>query len=144
MLLKIYKRYPFLFSFWGKKITPTFSVSVTVVILISDTKCSIERNDFFIVLKAKVFGRELDCISRFVGVHIDLQALCSGVVGGLDLNGNELTVTLNDKINFSSTLGLPIIGVVAVNGELHFDIVFRHTALEVVNFLDHIENVIGG
>ena len=119
-------------------------MSVTVAILISDTKCGIERNDFFVILKAEVFGRELDCISGLVGVHIDLQALCSGVVGRLDLNRNKLTVTLNDKINFSSTLGLPIIGVVAVNGELHIDIVFRHTALEVVNFLDHIENVIGG
>ena len=55
-----------------KKITPTFSVSVTVAILISDTKCGIERNDFFIVLKAEVFGRELDSISGLVGVHIDL------------------------------------------------------------------------
>ena len=104
-------------------------MSVTVVILISDIKCSIERNDFFIVLKAKVFGRELDCISRLVGVHIDLQALCSGVVGRLDLNRNKLTVTLNDKINFSSTLRLPIVGVVAVNGKLHIDIVLRHTAI---------------
>ena len=56
----------------SKKITSTFSVSVTVAILISDTKCGIERNDFFIVLKAEVFGRELDRISRLVGVHIDL------------------------------------------------------------------------
>ena len=119
-------------------------MSVTVAILISDTKCGIERNSFFIALKAEVFGRELDSISGLVGVHIDLQALCSGVVGGLDLNRNKLTVTLNDKINFSSTLGLPIIGVVAVNGELHIHIVFRHTALEVVDFLNHIENVIGG
>ena len=55
-----------------------------------------------------------------------------------------MSVTLNDKINFSPTLGLPIVGVVAVNGELHIDIVLRHTALEVVDFLDHIENVIGG
>ena len=34
--------------------------------------------------------------------------------------------------------------MVAVNGELHIDIVLRHTALEIVDFLDHIENVIGG
>ena len=61
-----------LILFWEQKITPTFSVSVTVAILISDAKCSIERNDFFIVLKAEVFGRELDSISGLVGVHIDL------------------------------------------------------------------------
>ena len=54
------------------KITPTFSVSVTVAILISDTKCGIERNDFFVVLKAEVFGRKLDSISGLVGAHIDL------------------------------------------------------------------------
>ena len=47
-------------------------MSVTVAILISDTKCGIERNDFFVILKTKVFGRELDCISGLVGVHIDL------------------------------------------------------------------------
>ena len=41
-------------------------------VLISDTKCGIERNDFFIVIKAEVFGRELDCIGGLVGVHIDL------------------------------------------------------------------------
>ena len=104
-------------------------MSVIFVILILDTECGIEGNDFFIVLKAEVFGRELDCISGLVGVHIDLQALCSGVVGGLDLNGNELPVTLNDKINFSPTLGLPIVGVVTVTGKLHIDIVLRHTAI---------------
>ena len=47
-------------------------MSVTVTILISDAKCGIERNDFFVVLKAEVFGRELDSISGLVGVHIDL------------------------------------------------------------------------
>ena len=61
-----------LILFWEQKITPTFSVSVTAAKLISDTKSGIERNDFFIVLKAEVFGRELDRISRLVGVHIDL------------------------------------------------------------------------
>ena len=39
---------------------------------LSDTKRGIERNDFFVVLKAEVFSRELDCISGLVGVHIDL------------------------------------------------------------------------
>ena len=48
------------------------SVSVVVTILISDTECGIERNDFFIVLKAEVFSRKLDSISRLVSVHIDL------------------------------------------------------------------------
>ena len=47
-------------------------MSVIFVILILDAECGIERNDFFIVLKAEVFGRELDCISGLVGVHIDL------------------------------------------------------------------------
>ena len=47
-------------------------MSVIAKILISDTKCSIERNDFFIVLKAEVFGGELDSIGRLVGVHINL------------------------------------------------------------------------
>ena len=61
-----------LILFWEQKITPTFSVSVTAAKLISDTKSGIERNDFFIVLKAEVLCRELDCISRLVGVHIDL------------------------------------------------------------------------
>ena len=61
-----------LILFWEQKITPTFSVSVTAAKLISDTKSGIERNDFFIVLKAEVFGGELDCIGGLVGVHIDL------------------------------------------------------------------------
>ena len=47
-------------------------MSVIAKILISDTKCGIERNDFFIVLKAEVLGRELDSIGGLVGVHIDL------------------------------------------------------------------------
>lgn len=47
-------------------------MSVIAEILISNTKCCIERNDFFIVLKAEVLGRELDSISGLVGVHIDL------------------------------------------------------------------------
>ena len=45
---------------------------VIIAILISDTKCGIERNYFFVVLKTEVFGRELDSISGLVGVHIDL------------------------------------------------------------------------
>ena len=61
-----------LILFWEQKITLTFYVSVTAAKLISDTKSGIERNDFFIVLKAEVFGGELDCISGLVGVHIDL------------------------------------------------------------------------
>ena len=47
-------------------------MSVIIAILNLDTKCGIERNGFFIVLKAEVFGRELDRISGLVGVHIDL------------------------------------------------------------------------
>ena len=41
-------------------------------LLFSNAKCGIERNDFFIVLKAEVFCRELDSIGGLVGVHIDL------------------------------------------------------------------------
>ena len=37
-----------------------------------DTKCGIERNGLFIVLKTEVFCRELDGVSRLIGVHIDL------------------------------------------------------------------------
>ena len=51
---------------------PAFSVSVIVKLLISDTKCRIERNDFFVVLKAEVFSGEFNRISGLVGVHIDL------------------------------------------------------------------------
>ena len=40
--------------------------------LTSDTKCGIERNNLFVAIQAEVFGRELDSISRPVGVHIDL------------------------------------------------------------------------
>src|SRR5699024_4489525 len=102
----------------------------------SDTKCGVERNGLFIVLKAKVFCRKLDGISRLIGFHIDLQALCPGVVSRLYFNGDKLTVTLNDKIYFSSTLGLPIIGLISVDGKLYIHIIFSHTALKVVQFLD--------
>ena len=93
----------------------------TDFLIVSDTKCGIERDDLLIILTAEVFRRELDGVSRLVGVHVDPQALGLGVICGLDLNGNELPVTLNDKINFSSTLGLPIVGAVAVDGKLHID-----------------------
>ena len=111
---------------------------------ISNAEGRIERDDLFPILEAEVFRRELDGIGRLIGIHIELQALGSGVVSRFDLNRNELPVTLDDKINFSTTLGLPLVGVVAVHGKLHIDIVLHHTALEVVDFLDHIENVIGG
>ena len=52
----------------------------------------------FVVFKAEVFSGELDRIGGLVGVHIDLQALGLGVGGKLNPNGNDLTVTLNDKI----------------------------------------------
>ena len=95
--------------------------ATSVPFIASDTKCGIERNDLLISLTAEVFRRELDGVSGLVGVHVDPQALGLGVICGLDLNGNELPVTLNDKINFSSTLGLPIVGAVAVDGKLHID-----------------------
>ena len=38
----------------------------------SDAKRGIERNGLSPILKAKVFGRELDGIVGFVGVHINL------------------------------------------------------------------------
>lgn len=44
---------------------------------ILDTKCGVEWNGLFTVLKAEVFCRELDGVSRLIGFHIDLQALCS-------------------------------------------------------------------
>lgn len=88
---------------------------------ISNAEGRIERDVLFPILEAEVFRRELDGIGRLIGIHIELQALGSGVVGRLDLNRNELPVTLNDKINFSSTLGLPIVGAVAVDGKLHID-----------------------
>ena len=71
-ILYLYRYKPLKRSIQGQKITPTCSVSVIAKILISDTKRGIERNDFFIVLKAEVFSRELDRISGLVGVHIDL------------------------------------------------------------------------
>ena len=37
-----------------------------------DTKCRIEGNNLFVVLKCKVFCRKLDRVGRLVGVHIDL------------------------------------------------------------------------
>ena len=91
------------------KITPSLSTSVIPAIgLTLNTKCSVEGNGLFIVLKAEVFCRELDGVGRLIGFHIDLQALCSGVVSRFYFNGDKLTVTLNDKIYLSSTLGLPI------------------------------------
>ncbi len=47
-------------------------VSQLATLLFSNAKCGIERNDFFIALKAEVFCRELDSIGGLVGVHIDL------------------------------------------------------------------------
>ena len=93
----------------------------TDFLIVSDTKCGIERNDLLIALTAEVLRRELDGVSGLVGVHVDPQALGLGVIGGLDLNGNELPVTLNDEVDFSVALRLPIVGAVSVDGKLHID-----------------------
>ena len=55
-----------------------------------------------------------------------------------------MPITLNDEVDFSTAFRFPIVGAVAVDGKLNIDIVLRHTTLEVVDFLDHIENIIGG
>lgn len=47
---------------------------------ILNTKGGIERNGLFPVLEAKVFGREFDSISGFIGFHVDLQAFGLGIV----------------------------------------------------------------
>lgn len=101
-------------------------------------------HNLLIVLKRKVLRRELNGIGGPVGIHIDLQALCLVVVGGLYLNRNQLPVTLNDEIYFGPAFGLPITGVISADGKLHIDIIFCHTALEVVQLLDHVENIVGG
>lgn len=76
------------------KITPSLSTSVIPAIgLTLNTKCSVEGNGLFIVLKAEVFCRELDGVSRLIGFHVDLQTLCSGVVSRFYFNGDKLTVT---------------------------------------------------
>ena len=41
-------------------------------LLILDTKCGVEGNGLFIVLKTKVFCRELDSVGRLIGFHINL------------------------------------------------------------------------
>ena len=63
---------------------------------------------------------------------MNIAILGFGVVGGFNFDRNDLSVALDDKINFSSTVRLPIVGTVAVTGELHIDVVFRHTTLEIV------------
>ena len=60
-----YEPFAIPFSDLGEKI-------VFAGVRFSDTKCCIERNDFFVIFKAEVFGRELDRISGLIGVHIDL------------------------------------------------------------------------
>ena len=47
-------------------------MSVTGCRIGLDTKCGVERNGLFSVLKAKVFCGELNGVSGLVGVHIDL------------------------------------------------------------------------
>ena len=47
-------------------------------------------------------------------------------------------IHIYDKIYLSSTLGLPIVGLISVNGKLHINIVFSHTAFKVIQFLDHL------
>ena len=75
-----------------------------------NTERRIEGHNLLIILKRKVLRRELNGIGGPVGIHIDLQALCLGVVGGLYLNRNQLPVTLNDEIYFGPAFGLPITG----------------------------------
>ena len=78
-----------------------------------------------------------------IGLDVEIQTLGLGVIRGLDLNGDQLAFPLDDKIHFCAALGLPVIGVVAVDGQLHLDVIFCHAALEIVQFFHHIENIVG-
>ncbi len=61
------------FRMWHFREGFIFNILKTMILsAVSDTKCGIERNNFFVVLKAKVFRGELNCIGRLVSVHIDL------------------------------------------------------------------------
>ncbi len=70
--MKLHAAALYYFLVLGQKITPEFSASVIDKIFISDAKCSIERNNFFVILEAEIFCRELDSIRGLVCVHIDL------------------------------------------------------------------------
>lgn len=110
----------------------------------SDAEGGIKENDFLVVFKTEVLGGQLDGIGGLIGVHIQFQTLGSGVISGLDLNGDKLPLTLDNKVYFGTALRLLIVGAVVVDGQLYIDIILCHTALEIVQLLDHVQNVIGG
>ena len=95
-----------------------------------------------VVLTAEVPRGELDGVSGSVGVHVDLKALCSGIIRRFDLDGDELSDALNAKIDLGSTPGLPILGFIAVYGELYIDVVLSHASLKVIQIFYHIEDII--
>ena len=108
------------------------------------TERRVQRDRLLPILKPKIPCRELDGVCRLEGVHVDLQALGLGVVGGLDLDGDELALPLDDKVDLGAPLGLPVEGLIAVYGELDVDVVLREPALEIIKVLHHVEQVVGG
>lgn len=103
-----------------------------------------KEEPFFFILKAKIFCRELDRIVGVIGFRIYFQALCLGIIGRFNLNGDKSAVTLDDKINLGAPRGFPIAGGIPINGKLYIDTVFRHTAFKVVDSFHHIENIVCG
>ena len=57
-----------------------------------------------------------------IGLDVEIQTLGLGVIRGLDLNGDQLAFPLDDEIDLCAAFGLPVIGVVAVDGQLYIGI----------------------
>lgn len=108
----------------------------------SDAKRGIQGNDLFIVLKAEILGGKFYGICRVMDVHVHGKALGARVIRALDLDGNEISFALDDEINLRTALRFQIIGGISVDGELHLYIVFGHAAFEIVQLIDHVENIV--
>ena len=105
----------------------------------SDAKRGVQGNDLFIVLKAEILGRKFYGICRMMDVHVHGKALGARVIRALDLDGKTIFAPV---AGIRTALRFPIIGGISVDGELHLYIVFGHAAFEIVQLIDHVENIV--
>lgn len=74
--------------------------------------------------------------------HINPETLRFRIICRFYFYRDQLTIPLYHKVNFRTTRRLPVIHAVSVCHKLYVDIILSHTALEVIQFLYHIENII--
>lgn len=96
---------------------------------LSQAKHCIQRHGLNPVFKSEVSCGDFHGVIGFKLGDIGLQIFCFCIIGTFDLNRDDASLSLDDKINLGSVAGSPVVCPIALCHQLCIDIVLRQSAL---------------